>query len=44
MYDAYIHQAAAYEAMGEKSKAALALARYVEERRKQERHTTGGER
>lgn len=36
MYDAYVHQAAAYEAMGEKSKAAAALARYVEERRKNE--------
>jgi protein phosphatase len=34
-YDAYIQQAAAYELMGEKQKAAAALARYVEERRKQ---------
>lgn len=34
MYDAYVQQAAAYEAMGEKSKAASALARYAEERRK----------
>ncbi len=37
MYDAYVQQAAAYEAMGEKSKAASALARYAEERRKNER-------
>lgn len=37
MYDAYVQQAAAYEAMGEKSKAALALSRYAEERRKNER-------
>lgn len=37
MYDAYVQQAAAFEAMGEKSKAALALARYAEERRKNER-------
>ncbi len=36
MYDAYVHQAAAYEAMGEKSRAASALARYAEERRKTE--------
>jgi serine/threonine protein phosphatase PrpC len=36
IYDAYVQQAAAYEAMGEKSKAASALARYVEERRKNE--------
>lgn len=36
MYDAYVQQAAAYEAMGEKSKAALALSRYAEERRKNE--------
>ena len=35
MYDAYLQQAAAYEAMGEKSKAASALLRYAEERRKQ---------
>lgn len=34
MYDAYVQQAAAYEAMGEKSKAASALSRYAEERRK----------
>jgi Tfp pilus assembly protein PilF len=40
MYDAYIHQAAAYEAMGERSKAASALARYAEERRKIEGGTT----
>jgi protein phosphatase len=37
MYDAYVQQAAAYEAMGEKAKAASALARYAEERRKNER-------
>ncbi|HSE38955.1 MAG TPA: protein phosphatase 2C domain-containing protein [Blastocatellia bacterium] len=36
MYDAYLQQAAAYEAMGEKSKAAAALLRYAEERRKQD--------
>ena len=36
MYDAYAWQAASYEAMGERSKAASALARYVEERRKNE--------
>ncbi len=36
MYDARVQQAAAYEAMGEKSKAASALARYAEERRKNE--------
>lgn len=35
MYDAYVQQAAAFEAMGEKSKAAAALLRYAEERRKQ---------
>ena len=35
MYDAYVQQAAAYQAMGEKPKAAAALARYAEERRKQ---------
>lgn len=40
MYDAYVQQAAAYEALGEKSKAASALARYAEERRKNERQTT----
>ncbi|MEK6409410.1 MAG: protein phosphatase 2C domain-containing protein [Acidobacteriota bacterium] len=39
LYDAYVQQAAAYEAMGEKSKAASALARYAEERRKNERGT-----
>lgn len=44
MYDAYVHQAAAYEAMGEKSKAALALTRYVDERRKNERGTMNDER
>jgi len=37
IYDAYVQQAAAYEAMGEKSKAAAALARYADERRKYER-------
>ena len=37
LYDAYVQQAAAYEAMGEKSKAALALSRSAEERRKNER-------
>jgi len=36
MHDAYVHQAAAYEALSEKSKAAAALARYAEERRKNE--------
>jgi len=36
MYDAYVHQAAAYEAMGEKLKAASALSRYAEERRRNE--------
>jgi serine/threonine protein phosphatase PrpC len=35
MSDAYLQQAVAYEALGEKSKAAAALGRYVEERRKQ---------
>lgn len=35
MYDAYVWQAAAYEAVGEKTKAAAALARSAEERRKQ---------
>jgi TolA-binding protein len=35
MYDAYIQQAAAYEAMGDKNRAAASLARYAEERRKQ---------
>jgi len=35
MYDAYLQQAVAYEALGEKSKASAALGRYVEERRKQ---------
>ena len=36
MHEAYVHQAAAYEAMGERSKAAAALSRYAEERRKNE--------
>jgi len=35
LYEAYIWQAAAYEAMGDKPKAAAALARSAEERRKQ---------
>jgi protein phosphatase len=39
MYDAYVQQAAAYESMGEKTKAATALSRYAEERRKNERQT-----
>jgi predicted Zn-dependent protease len=37
LHDVYAYQAAAYEAMGEKSKAALTLSRYAEERRKNER-------
>jgi serine/threonine protein phosphatase PrpC len=44
MYDAYVQQAAAYEAMGEKSKAASALSRYAEERRKNERGTMNDDR
>ena len=44
MHDAYLQQAAAFEAMGEKAKAAAALSRYAEERRKQERGTLGDER
>ena len=44
MHDAYLQQAATFEAMGEKSKAASALARYAEERRKQERGTLSEER
>lgn len=40
MRDAYVQQAAAYETMGEKAKAAAALSRYAEERRKDERGTT----
>src|SRR5262249_5461805 len=35
LYDAYVQQAAAYEALGEKSKAEAALARYADERRRQ---------
>jgi TolA-binding protein len=35
LYDSYVQQAAAYEALGEKAKAAAALERYAEERRKQ---------
>ena len=34
LYDAYIQQAAAYEAMGDRTKAVLALSKYSEERRK----------
>jgi tetratricopeptide (TPR) repeat protein len=37
LYDAYIQQAGAYELLGEKQKAAAALTRYAEERRKNER-------
>ena len=37
LYDAYIQQAAAYEAMGDRTKAVLALSKYSEERRKNER-------
>ena len=44
MYDAYVQQAAGYEAMGEKAKAATALSRYAEERRKPERGTLNDER
>jgi Tfp pilus assembly protein PilF len=44
LYDAYVQQAAAYEAMGEKAKAASALSRYAEERRKNERGTMNDER
>lgn len=39
LYDAYIQQAGAYELLGEKQKAAAALSRYAEERRKTERGT-----
>jgi len=35
LFDAYVQQAAAYEALGEKAKAAAALVRYADERRKQ---------
>jgi len=35
LFDAYVQQAAAYEALGDKTKAAAALSRYAEERRKQ---------
>lgn len=35
LYDAYMYQAAAYEAVGDRAKAAQTLSRYVEERRKQ---------
>jgi Tfp pilus assembly protein PilF len=44
LYDAYVQQAAAYEAMGEKAKAASALSRYAEERRKNERGPINDER
>jgi tetratricopeptide (TPR) repeat protein len=44
LFDAYVQQAAAYEAMGEKVKAAAALLRYAEERRKQERVPLSDER
>ena len=44
LYDAYVQQAAAFEAMGEKAKAASALSRYAEERRKNERGTMNDER
>jgi serine/threonine protein phosphatase PrpC len=37
LYEAYIQQAAAYEAMGDRTKAVLALSKYSEERRKSER-------
>jgi len=37
LYDAYVQQAGAYELLGEKQKAAAALSRYAEERRKNER-------
>ena len=37
LYDAYVQQAAAYEAMGDRAKAVAALSRYAEERRKNER-------
>lgn len=39
LYDAYIQQAGAYELLGEKQKAAAALTRYAEERRKNEQGT-----
>ena len=35
LYDAYAYQAAAYEAVGDKARAAQTLSRYAEERRKQ---------
>jgi serine/threonine protein phosphatase PrpC len=35
LYDAYAYQAAAYEAVGDRAKAAQSLSRYAEERRKQ---------
>ncbi|HTG16329.1 MAG TPA: protein phosphatase 2C domain-containing protein [Blastocatellia bacterium] len=37
MFDAYVQAAAAYQALGEKAKAAQMLARYADERRKTER-------
>src|SRR6185369_5880171 len=39
LYDAYIQQAGAYELLGEKQKAAMALTRYADERRKNEHET-----
>ena len=44
MYDAYVQQAAAYEAMGDRAKAIAVLMRYSEERRKNERGTMNDER
>ena len=44
LYDAYVQQAAAYEAMGDRAKAVAALSRYSEERRKNERGTNKDER
>ena len=44
LYDAYLQQAGAYESMGDKQKAAAALTRYAEERRKSERGTMNDER
>jgi TolA-binding protein len=44
IYDAYVQQAAAYEALGERAKAAAALARSAEERRKIEHQPTSDRR
>lgn len=44
MYEAYVQQAAAYELMGDKSRAASALARYAEERRKNDHAPPNDER